>query len=69
MATEQNSEQFEVRDVRIKTSKEQWAAFDAWRARKGYQTGAEAFRALMDNVNKDHNHQLNETSQPASGAG
>jgi len=54
MVIEQNSE-FIIRTVQIKTSKEQWARFDAWAAHQGYQSLAEAFRALIINTNEGNN--------------
>jgi len=65
-----NGQETVTRDVRIMTSKEQWAGFDIWAARQGYQSLPEAFRALIISVNKNIDNQLIQgNSQPASGAG
>jgi len=61
-----NGQETVTRDVRIMTSKEQWAGFDAWAARQGYQSLPEAFRALMINVNEPNkDQQPNSTPQSA----
>ena len=64
-----NGQETVTRDVRIMTSKEQWAGFDIWAARQGYQSLPEAFRALIISVNENNSNQANANPQPASGAG